>query len=61
MYICMEVFVIKFFISRNEFVYLKVIVSVFKYLYFYSMDGLKFVIYWYLYVSYMLVRDVDIY
>lgn len=57
----MEVFVIKFFISRNEFVYLKVIVSVFKYLYFYSMDGLKFVIYWYLYVSYMLVRDVDIY
>lgn len=57
----MEVFVIKFFISRNEFVYLKVIVSVFKYLYFYSMDGLIFVIYWYLYVSYMLVRDVDIY
>lgn len=57
----MEVFVIKFFISRNEFVYLKVVVSVFKYLYFYSMDGLIFVIYWYLYVSYMLVRDVDIY
>lgn len=41
----MEVFVIKFFISRNEFVYLKVIVSVFKYLYFYGMDGVKFVIY----------------
>lgn len=45
--------------SRNELVYLKVIVSAFKYLYPHSMDGPKFATYWYLHVSHMLVRDVD--
>lgn len=31
--------------SRNELVYLKVVVSAFKYLYPHSMDGPKFAIY----------------